>query len=359
VSAIVAGDGLVDQRIAEAPRRQFEQILTRLAGNAGEHFGTASVQLVPVAYEDRPFSHLLRVKVSRPATADMHLFVKIIKTESVAGGIAKVRSRLVGDFETTRKIYQAMSSSAHLGAVRPVACYVDDLAIVTEEAKGDTLLQYLRDNASWFPRSHVRRSLETTVAKVAQWLRTFQAIDGAEGQVSIEELHEYVDVRLTRLVGHGTLRRLDRDRILDHIDRLGSDVPGSELQSVMIHADMALGNILVEGDRVVVLDFAMANRGSYLHDLSRLYLQIGLLRAKPVFTSAVIKGIQQALLRGFDPALTTQHPLFRILLMRHSVNHFSTLSLRREAFPARVLSDRMRRMHWRWIESELRSGEAS
>ena len=359
ISIVASNLGVVDKRMPDAQRQQFERVLTRIAAEAEEHFGIAPVQFVPLSYEDRPFSCLLRVKVSSAERPDINVFVKVFKTESVLGGVERVRRRLVDDFQTTRRIYQAMSSSAHLGAVRPVACYVDDLVMVTEEAKGETLRTYLRDNASWFPNKHVRQALSATASNVGEWLRTFQAIDGAAGQVTISELHAYVDVRLKRLVARGTLKPADRDRILAHMERLGNEVPGDDLRSVMIHADMAMGNILIEGDRVVVLDFAMANRGSYLHDVSRLYLQIGLLRAKPVFSNAVIGDLQRALLHGFDPSLTPRHPLFRLLLMRHSVNHFATLSLRHEALPGRLLSGRIRRMHWQWIESELRSGEAA
>ena len=43
----------------------FDPVLSRLRSEAPQHFGAAGVQLVPVAYEDRPFSHLLRVGARR------------------------------------------------------------------------------------------------------------------------------------------------------------------------------------------------------------------------------------------------------------------------------------------------------
>jgi len=122
---------------------------------------------------------------------------------------------------------------------------------------------------------------------------------------------------------------------------------------VAIHADLAPGNVLVDDGRVVVLDFAMAGRGSYLHDISRLFLQLDVLRAKPQFRAPVVACLQNGLLRGLDPALTAAHPLFRYLLMLHRVNHLGTLSLSRERFPASVLNARVRRLHRAWIEREL------
>jgi hypothetical protein len=80
------------------------------------------------------------------------------------------------------------------------------------------------------------------------------------------------------------------------------------------------------------------------------------MRAKPYFRRPVIRALQKALLRGFDPNLAEDEPLFRLLLLRHHVNHLATLSLRRERFPARAYNAYLRRMHRRWIDCELSSG---
>jgi hypothetical protein len=85
-------------------------------------------------------------------------------------------------------------------------------------------------------------------------------------------------------------------------------------------------------------------------------MQIDLLRAKPQFRRPVLARLQSALLEGLDPSLTPERPLFRLLSMLHHVNHFGTVSLRRERFPARLLNRRVARMHRRWIEGELSAG---
>jgi len=59
---------------------------------------------------------------------------------------------------------------------------------------------------------------------------------------------------------------------------------------------------------------------------------------------------------GLDPSLRPERPLFRLLSMLHHVNHFGTVSLRRESLPARLLNLRVARMHRRWIDGELSAG---
>jgi hypothetical protein len=108
-----------------------------------------------------------------------------------------------------------------------------------------------------------------------------------------------------------------------------------------------------------VLDFAMAKRGTRLHDLTRLYLQVELLGAKPRFRSSVLGKLQLALLRGFDAALTTSDPLFRYMLMLHRINHLATVSSRKSPFRESLYNLYLRRIHGQRIVEELRSGAAA
>ena len=338
----------------EALRQAFDPALERLRADAATHFGAPGVRLRPVGYEERPFSLLLRVAVV-PDDADRpagHAFVKIFKPKDPAHGV-DLKARVTGDFATTRAIHDFLAQWDEVGAVRPIACYDDLLVVVTEEAVGDTLLHRLTSRAAWFPRAGCLDDLTGTMTAVGHWLKRFHGFDARDARISLPALIDYVDVRLHRLVDAQVIDGAYRRHILDHLTWLGTEVAPGDLREVAIHADMAPGNVLVSASRIVVLDFAMAGRGSYLHDVSRLYLQLDVLRAKPQFRARVVTALQAALLRGLDPALTPEHPLFRCLLMLHRVNHLGTLSLARERFPASVLSARVRQIHRAWIDHEL------
>lgn len=332
----------------------FEPVLARLQAEAAVHFGTAGARLVPLAYEERPFSHLLRVGICRNGSdrPSSYVFVKLFKPKQ-DGGVDKMRARVAHDFEVSRKIFEALQTPEGAGAVRPIACYVDDLAIVSEQAPGITLMAHLHHHARWFLTARATRSVAGTLAAVGRWLRQFQAIEPRGGQVQLPDLRAYIDIRLERIVAHDAAPASFRQRVLNHLDHLAARVTTDDLADVIIHADLALGNILISESRVVVLDFAMVQRGTALHDISRLNLQLDILRAKPTFRPAVIRALQQALLHGYDETLTPERPLFRYLSMLHRVNHLATLSLARERFPAGLMSGRVRRLHWQWIEHEL------
>ena len=344
-----------DQLDAAARWPLFEPVIGRLTTDSVQLFGAPTVRLTPVAYHERPFSHLLRVAVSRDRSTavDRHVYIKIFKPKPDYG-LEQMRQRVVHDFDVSRRIFDALCEQTGAAAtVRPLACYVDHLAVVSEEAVGATLLAHLEAHARWFPAPGSLRTTTALLEAVGRWLRAFQSIEPGPSRVSLDAVRAYIDVRLQRLVSHAVLTAAERDDLLRHLDVLAARVSNGELREVLIHADLAPGNVLVSGARVIVLDFAMAQRGSELHDLTRLYAQLDVLRAKPQFRSAVVRALQDALLRGFDQTLTPGRPLFRYYVLLHRINHICTLSLSREGLLASALSRRVRRLHRGWIAREL------
>lgn len=337
----------------------FQPVLDRLASESRLLFGSDTARLEPVSYRERPFSHVLRVAVytSAEARPRTHLFVKIFK--AAAADVQRMTLRVARDFETTSHIHDALSQWGELGAVRPVACYPEHLATVTEEAPGRTLAEYLQAGAVWLPTHDRLIDLAATMERVGRWVRAFQTSAPSRGPMTIDRLRSYVDLRLARLteLPAAGFDAEDRSRVLAHIDRLGRVVDAIDLEEVPIHADLAPGNILVSQDRVTVLDFAMCSVGSRLHDLARLFLQVKLMALKPQFRRAVLRQLNVALLRGFDPTLDAGRPMFRLLLLQHRINHLATLSAMQESFPASAYNWHIRRHHRAWISRELRHSE--
>ena len=335
----------------------FEPVLARLEVDALRHFGIASLRLIPCEAQDRPASHILRVGVSPNDGQPLpHLFVKIFKPRVIPNaGPDAMQQRVARDFEATSRTYRAMAGSSEVGVVPPVACYPDLLALVTEEASGRVLLDYLHARASWLPTPETISELRETMARVGRWIRVFQQVSPGGGLDPIELLREYIDIRLERLVhdSGGRFSDVERRKILQHIDELGAAIAPDELRQVMVHSDMSLGNVLVSDTRVVVLDFAMTRLDNRMHDVTKVFVRVGLLSLKPHFSSRLVRDLQVSLLRGFDPSVATTDPLFRLLVLLHRVNHLTALYGTTTYGMQAAYDVLLRAHHWRWLRAEL------
>lgn len=339
----------------EAGDTRFRDVLDKLKADPAAVTVSGSLRLQPTRFENRPFSHLLRVAVYEHDSAlpRSHLFLKMFKPKAGDESNEKMRLRVVHEFDTLERVQAAMAGLPDIGVVRPVACYPDHLTIVTEEAPGETLLAHLHRHARWVPSAGTLAGLERTMATVGRWVKVFQSAETGP-DVSLQRTREYVDHRLKRLIREPRAKfaASDRERVLLHVDALSEKVAASDLRGVLVHADLAIGNILVSGDRITVLDFAMAHSGSRVHDLGRLFMQLDMLGAKPWFRRSTIRRLQHALLGGFDAALSADNPMFRLALLLHRVNNYATVSLRPGPFPANLYDAHARRLHRKWIDRE-------
>ena len=331
----------------------------RIEADAASHFKQA-VRLTPAGEQDRPFSLLLRLAVSRPGESSpfAHLFVKRFKPKADIGA-GSMRQRVLRDYETNSRVHEALRQFQDIGAVPPVACYPDVLTIVTEEVAGPTLLEHLEARARWVVGADRLQELEGLMHRTGRWLRAFQGT-ASGGVVNTMSFREYIDHRLQRLArsARGGLSEANRLRILEHVEALAGTLEPADLREVAVHSDLALGNVLVSNGRIIVLDFAMAKLGTRFHDLTRLWVQLDVLTTKPQFRRATIRRLQSALLAGYDPALTPGHGLFRLLVLLHRINQLAKLS----ASPADGSSPYawvLRWYHRRRVAQELRTSPSS
>jgi Ser/Thr protein kinase RdoA (MazF antagonist) len=200
------------------------------------------------------------------------------------------------------------------------------------------------------------------MATLGRWIRVFQTTNPSAGSLTTDGLRRYIDHRLEQLVRHAGrgFTQNDRTRLLRHIELLGQQIAAEELREVTVHSDMSLGNILVSGRRVVVLDFAMVRHDSTLHDVAKVFLQLDLLRVKPQISGRVIRELQEALLEGFEPSLRVDKPLFRLVMLIHRVNHLTGLTVHSAPIAEFLYNRVVCRQHRRWIAEELsRGGELS
>jgi Phosphotransferase enzyme family len=338
----------------------FRPVLSKLAEHGLRYFGAERVALQPVRQLDRPYSTLLQIRVAGPSSTD-DAFVKILKPRAdTPDQIASMRQNVLDDFEMTRRVHDGLAAYPGLTAVRPIACFPEDLAIVTEEARGETLSTLLSTRAAGPRGARTIEALGSILRSVGAWLTAAQAVLEPDREVSADGIRRYLDTRLDDLQSTGRVRLTLRGReaVAAYRDRLLREA-GPDLRAVWIHADFCPENIIVRDRGVTVLDFTMAKGGTVYHDLSHLHLRLDAMKAKPWFTSRVIDRLQRELLESFEPGLSPDRPLFALMLLQHVLCHLVTLQAPGGGRLSRLYADRLHRRHRRWLSRAAGVDEGS
>lgn len=332
---------------------ELQDVLDRLRDDARRLFGAEAVGFRVVSQVERETARVLKVAVVGAQASDT-IYVKLFSPKG-QGPTAHdaMRARVIRDFEITSRVHASMVALSGHAVARPLACFPDRLAIVTVEAPGETLLELLERRAAWWPSAKTRGELGRTLSGVGGWLRAFQAVETGDRHFSLNDMRDYVDVRLRRLLATNppALDPDARERILRYFDRTASVVEPGDLREVLTHGDLAPSNVLISAGQVTVIDFAMVTPGSVFMDVARLYTQLEFLTAKPKFRPAVVRELQRSLLEGFDPALRADRPLLQLFLLQHLLCHMSNLA-RNPAPPlARVYNRHQLRLRQRWLRT--------
>jgi Ser/Thr protein kinase RdoA (MazF antagonist) len=289
-----------------------------------------------------------------------------IKTFVPPNGNAEARrvaqERLLREYEALVRLNDAVAGHPDMRVSRPVACFPEELCIVTEQVPGMTLRGFLNECAPWrFGKTAQAAHLEV-FERVGTWLRVFQKLGRTGHTVSLSGMRNELDWRLKLLIEkcRGAFNSTHRAAVLRHFDELSRQAGTPEFAEVGVHADFCPDNVLVvKGSEIVVLDFEMLCTGAMYSDLSHMYMHMSVQKAKPWIGADAIHELQRAMLRGFDPTLKAEHPMFQAALLVNVVYHFAAIAGMNASRAAAMQHRFLWRNHWRWLKSLDRPPSAS
>jgi hypothetical protein len=307
--------------MSESPSAVIDQAVARLQGDPlFSRSGGRDVVTRVLSVATRPFSYVARVE--RESAADTRrVIVKIPRSRP--GKADRRVPALKLEMAAAEALAFTLKGQSELSVPDVVAFYPEIPALVWDEVAGETLETMAERLARGVPGNAALTRLEQAFGGAGRWLRALQ--DGSKvdaGEFSLDEMTEYIDVRLRRISDMGP-RGLDvywRARV----KRVFSEarLHGDALRMTSVHGDFSLSNVICDGARVVAIDFSRFGIGSRYYDITRLYHQVGLLQHKPWFLPSTIRRLRRALLNGFDPAMRDDEPMFRLFLIQHLLCHW-------------------------------------
>ena len=329
----------------------FEPVLTKLEADGVRYFGCQDVRVEPVRQFDRPFSTVLQVRVA-DRQGSQGAFIKIFKPRvDTPAQVTETRQHVRSDFDTMCRIQGALARSPQLEAVRPIACFPEDLALVTGEAAGTTLASMLSGVAAGWGRTAALDDALQALRQIGAWLRAVQSAIPQQHDIELSRVRTYLGKRLDDLqsMGPAGLSHVGRQSLERYQDALIEAIGRDRVPAVWIHADFCPDNILVHDGRVAVLDFVMAKAGTLYHDLAHLYVHIGVIAAKPWCRQSIVQTLQRQLLGAFEAGLAPERPLFALALYQHVLCQLLFLQDGGGGRVARLYAARVQARHRRWL----------
>jgi hypothetical protein len=307
----------------------YQRIINLLTVDPQRYFGKPNAPtFLPVEFVSRPASHIIKCCVLFEAS-ELYIYIKFFLVTGTSSHAAEqaVR-RLETDVEITSLLYERLRGNPAQSVPRIVAWFPEEKAVVTEESKGDLLLNIIDNDAAGYPGRRVLEKLETHCYSVGRWLEEFQRITATNTRITeVErEIIGYVDLRLKKLWTALNLAENEYRAVLTYLQRELRNVRHTEMYACGVHGDFGLSNILVGSHQVTVLDFAMYNIGLPYTDPSYLYQRMEGFLTKPLFRRDTITFLQRAFLEGYQRDFDLKHPLFKVFRVRHMVNRLVDLA---------------------------------
>ena len=313
----------------------FLPILAHLESNALLLFGDPLTRLEADREVTGRFSRVLRVRVLG-AVAVRAIYIKRYEPRSGAPE-EELRFRTYVQREFERLHLAARSATEYAGVPRPIAYLPDHFAVVTEEADGVGLDRMLK-RLSILRSDSIAETVERAMRGVGQWLYRFQA-EMPVTTTRVRNYRDYLDIRLRELVdtAGNAFREADRRAALAFFDAQAPQLSPDDLAPVAIHADLCPSNVLVRKSGVTLLDLGMSANGTRYHDLTHLFMHLELAGRRFHLGRTLIDRFQRALVDGYEPGLDVNAPLFRIMLLQHTMCHLAEVA-RLNGRPANVLA---------------------
>lgn len=351
----------------------IEQVITKLRLQAGELWPLTPPEDFRLAHHFvRPYSNVYRLQLvdspeQLPALPPRFIYVKILSRRTTfQSNPEKYLVRLATEFAAGQRLHDALGSAKEFGIVKPVAYYPECLAMITEEAPGESLSNVITHDGKLWPGADKRDQLATHCRRAGQALAAIQLATREASHYNPAELIEYIDVRMQRLLASDRVpfSAADRRQILRFLESAIPAIPVKQLGLSGCHSDYAPFNLLASMDKITVADFTMFKIGSVYNDLTYFYHRLEGYLHKPVYRSQTIRRLQDEFLRGYTEASgrtgrewrVAEDLLFKIFWIKHVVNNYSAIMRQRVvingksvSLPVRLFNRRVFQRYNRWL----------
>jgi len=264
----------------------------------------------------------------------------------------------VTEYRLLEELTHRFASFADLGVIRPIACWPEDLAFLTEEFPGQNVELVLRDDVRrlWSP-SALRRAA-ALCRKAGEWLRHFQSYTVPDvSTFDVDELIAYCDLRISTILdgAEGLLTRPLSQVVMRHVTNLAATFSESERELVGRHNDLRPDNMLTRDERLVVVDFTGFTYGPRLYDYMKFWMRLDYMAFGALPIGRRVEALKAGFAEGYGRAVDLDAPMAQFLRIANILDKMSELA----DPPSRPLHRRLVDRRWhRHLLRQLRCSVA-
>jgi Phosphotransferase enzyme family len=179
--------------------------------------------------------------------------------------------------------------------------------LVLQELPGVALDRLLRQKANRVAAPWHRAEICRIAQRVGNWLGQFHE---ATRQNPVEHDAAAFEARLSLQIEACAKCGLDFASA-EELSRIAAPanraLHGTPLPAAARHGDFTVRNILIDGDRVAVVDFeSFAERDTIYEDLSAFVTYMALLKSQPLYSSSALEAASAGFLRGYGGSLSSE-----------------------------------------------------
>jgi hypothetical protein len=286
-------------------------------------FGTKTTPLLnSQILNHRPYSIIARLSFSWNKS-EKSVYVKI----PLNGDILNIQK----EFRVLSYYKELFKNYCNFSVVKPLAFYNEPPALITEECSGEAFDIIVRHNGRLFPSDKTMRYLSLLCKNCGEWLRIFQSFSPIKEDQSFkfEDTVGFIHNQLNRCSENILLEQDIINKIHKYIDDKASTISIPNIIITGMHSDFILSNILIDGEKVRVLDFGGYREGPACRDVATFLYSLEILLVNPMFRFSTIDLLKKEFLLGYGWGNNQKDlQLFKLFYIRELLGGLIELSKR-------------------------------
>lgn len=265
-----------------------------------------------------------------------YIYIKVRKSieDLEPTELLRLQQKIVESYENLQGLYENFKVFPGYSVIKPVACFPELCALVTEESCGIDVWLLVRSKARFYPSDDELNLLKNSCFKCGKWLAIFQQITRRTDLdlFDFNSMLELLDTYLSRLEQHQSLNFPPqlRKQVLEYCRQLIPQIPNEDRIVSGNHRDFAPINMLIHNDEITVLDIEPPEYGTIYRDATHFYHQLNTLQEVPIYRPATITQLQEAFVQGFGTSLDPSKKVVALYMIQNVIQSLLYLAVDRK-----------------------------